>query len=199
MSIYATLWRLQFPRHGDAHVGCEWVEVVAQGVPAHVGTPTPGYGYESGDPYETFLPPALRVDDGASEDDLRAVVFVISMSKKGTSRSGQEYESPLLVLTGAEYAATPFQTLHDRLCDALRGDRPRLVLRCSALIRPRRSSSRMARPLQARRASPTTSQAIPARRHLINARSRICAQASWTMPRQFSRWRSDRVTTHREL
>ena len=128
MSIYATLWRLQFPRHGDAHVGCEWVEVVAQGVPAHVGTPTPGYGYESGDPYETFLPPALRVDDGASEDDLRAVVFVISMSKKGTSRSGQEYESPLLVLTGAEYAATPFQTLHDRLCDALRGDRPRLVL-----------------------------------------------------------------------
>jgi len=109
-------------------VGCEWVEVVAQGVPAHVGTPTPGYGYESGDPYETFLPPALRLDDGASEDDLRAVVFVISMSKKGTSRSGQEYESPLLVLTGAEYAATPFQTLHDRLCDALRGDRPRLVL-----------------------------------------------------------------------
>jgi len=109
-------------------VGCEWVEVVAQGVPAHVGTPTPGYGYESGDPYETFLPPALRLDDGASEADLRAVVFVISMSKKGTSRSGQEYESPLLVLTGAEYAAMPFQTLHDCLCDALRGDRPRLVL-----------------------------------------------------------------------
>src|SRR5206468_2421735 len=81
-----------------------------------------------GDPYETFLPPALRLDDGASEDDLRAVVFVISMSKKGTSRSGQEYESPLLVLTGAEYAAMPFQTLHDCLCDALRGDRPRLVV-----------------------------------------------------------------------
>ena len=48
MSIYATLWRLQFPRHGEAHVGCEWEEVVAQGVPAHVGTPTPGYGYEGG-------------------------------------------------------------------------------------------------------------------------------------------------------
>src|SRR5438093_2917278 len=24
MSIYATLWRLQFPRHGDAYIGCEW-------------------------------------------------------------------------------------------------------------------------------------------------------------------------------
>lgn len=50
------------------------------------------------------------------------------MSKKGTTRSGQEYESPLLVLTGTEYAAMPFQILHDRLCKALRGTRPRLVL-----------------------------------------------------------------------
>lgn len=128
MSIYATLWRLQFPRHGDTHVGCEWVEVLAQGVPAHIGTPTPGYGYESGDPYEAFLPPALRVAGARSEDDLRAVVFVVSTSKKGTSRSGQEYESPLLTLTGTEYAAMPFQGLHDRLCTALRGTRPRLVL-----------------------------------------------------------------------
>jgi hypothetical protein len=128
MSIYATLWRLQFPRHGDAYAGCEWVDVVAQGVPAHVGTPTPGYGYESGDPYEAFLPPALRIDDGTAEDRLRAVVFAASPSNKGTARSGQEYESPLLVLTGTEYAATPFQVLHDRLCNALRGTRPQLVL-----------------------------------------------------------------------
>jgi hypothetical protein len=128
VSIYATLWRLQFPRHGDAYVGCEWVDVLAQGVPAHVGTPTPGYGYESGDPYEAFLPPALRIDGGMSEDDLRAVVFVVSTSTKGTARSGQEYESPLLVLTGTEYAETPFQVLHDRLCKALRGARPQLVL-----------------------------------------------------------------------
>lgn len=128
MSIYATLWRLQFPREGDAFVGCEWVEVVAQGVPAHIGTPTPGYGYDAGDPYEAFLPPALRVDNDMPEDSLRAVVFIVSTTKKGTSRSGQEYESPLLVLTGAEYAAMPFQRLHDGLCDALRGTRPRLVL-----------------------------------------------------------------------
>lgn len=128
MSIYATLWHLQFPRHGDGYVGCEWMDVLAQGVPAHIGTPTPGYGYESGDPYEAFLPPALRIESGTSEDDLRAVVFVVSTSKKGTTRSGQEYESPLLVLTGADYAAMPFQVLHDRLCTALRGTKPRLVL-----------------------------------------------------------------------
>jgi hypothetical protein len=50
MSIYATLWHLRFPRHGDAYVGCEWVDVLAQSVPAHIGAPTPGYGYESEDP-----------------------------------------------------------------------------------------------------------------------------------------------------
>ena len=88
MSIYSTLWRSQFPRHGDAHAGCEWIDVLAQGVPAHVGTPTVGYGYESGDPFRTFLPPALRVGTEASEDDLRAVVFVVADSTKGTSRSG---------------------------------------------------------------------------------------------------------------
>jgi hypothetical protein len=128
MSIYATLWHLQFPRHGDAYVGCEWVDVLGHGVPAHIGTLTPGYGYESGDPYEAFLPPALRIESDASEDDLRAVVFVVSTSKKGTIRSGQEYESPLLVVSGTEYVAMPFQVLHDRLCTALRGNGPRLVL-----------------------------------------------------------------------
>jgi hypothetical protein len=128
MSIYATLWHLQFPRRGDAYMGCEWVSVWAQGVPAHVGTPTSGYGYESGDPFEAFLPPALRIEGGVSEDDLRAVVFVVDTSKKGTLRAGQEYESPLLVLTGDEYAAMPFQVLHDRLCTALRGARPQLIL-----------------------------------------------------------------------
>jgi len=56
------------------------------------------------------------------------VVFVVSTSKKGTVRSGQEYESPLLVLTGTGYAAMPFQVLHDRLCTALRGTKPRVVM-----------------------------------------------------------------------
>ena len=42
MSIYTTLWQLRFPRTGDACEGCEWVDVFAQGVPAHIGTPTAG-------------------------------------------------------------------------------------------------------------------------------------------------------------
>ena len=119
MSIYATLWHLRFPHDGETEVDGEWVDVLAQGVPAHIGTPTPGYGYESGDPYAAFLPPALRIERDTSEDDLRAVVFVVSASKKGTARSGQEYESPLLVLAGTEYAAIPFQVLYERLCTAL--------------------------------------------------------------------------------
>jgi hypothetical protein len=80
VSIYATLWHLQFPRHGDSYAGCEWIEVLAQGVRR-----VSGYGYESGDPFASFLPPALRIGDGVFEDDFRAVVFVTNLSKKGTS------------------------------------------------------------------------------------------------------------------
>ena len=97
-------------------------------MPAHVGTPPPGHGYESGYPYAAFLPPALRIDHGTPETGGRGVVFSASARKRGRSRSGQEYESPLLVLTGAEYAAMPFQVLHDRLCTMLRGDRPGLMM-----------------------------------------------------------------------
>lgn len=132
MSIYVTLWRLQFSYDGDLHVGQQWMEIVAQGVPAHVGTSAPGYGYESGDPYAAFLPPAIRIDDDTPEDELRAVVFVTATTKKGTARSGQEYESPLLVLSGAEYIAMPFQVLHNRLCSGFRGDRPSLVMQAFA-------------------------------------------------------------------
>jgi hypothetical protein len=39
MSIYATLWALKFPKEGDEHSGCEWIEVRAQAVSAHVGSP----------------------------------------------------------------------------------------------------------------------------------------------------------------
>lgn len=127
MSIYATLWRLQFPRYGDDQAGCEWIEVIAQGVPAHIGTPTPGFGYEGADPYAAFLPPAIAVrtdDDGRR---VRAVVYVTKGTRKGTDRSAQEYVNPLLVLSGLEYAAIPFPDLHDRICNALRGNRPRVV------------------------------------------------------------------------
>lgn len=123
MSIYATQWILRFPRFGDAHSGCEWVTVFGQGVPAHIGTPTPGNGYESGDPYASFLPPAIPVDDDGEADTLRAIVIV----REETEKVGQEYIAPLLVLSGEEYARMPFEVLHERICDALRGERARVI------------------------------------------------------------------------
>jgi hypothetical protein len=126
MSIYATLWALQFPRFGEFHIGCGWVTVIAQGVPAHVGAEVP-------DLYSPFLP-ALPNSVAA---DLRAVVFVVEGTAKGTIRSAQEYSAPLFVLSGVEYASVPFSDLHARLCDALRGDRPRLV---AQVMRPDGSS-----------------------------------------------------------
>ena len=128
MSIYATLWQLKFPRYGDDHTDCEWVVVVAQGVPAHIGRPTPGCGYETGDPYSEFLPPAVEVAPDDDGTELRAMVFVTTGTAKGTARSGQEYVKPLLVLSGTGYAALSFGELHERLCAALRRDRARVVM-----------------------------------------------------------------------
>lgn len=116
MSIYATQGALGFPRRGDFHASCEWVTVLAQAVPAHVGAVADGGCH-------AFLPPFPE----AVANDLWAVVFVMEGAAKGTPRSGQEYASPLLVLPGMAYAAMPFGVLHARLCDALRGNRPRLA------------------------------------------------------------------------
>jgi len=127
MSIYATLWSLQFPRFGDDYAGCEWVEVLAQGVAGHIGTPSPGFGYEDGDLYAKFLPPPVEVDAEGDSEFMRAVVFFIRGTEKGTVRSGQEYANPLLVLSGRDYTAISFVDLHNRICDALRGKGPRVV------------------------------------------------------------------------
>ena len=125
MSIYATLWSLHFPCTGDDYPGCEWLPVTAQGVPPHIGCPAPGLGYETDDPYAAFLPPPLPARFADHPELLRAVVFITPFTKKGTPRSGQEYEEPLLVLSGHEYLKMPFGKLHAKLCDKLRGDGPR--------------------------------------------------------------------------
>jgi hypothetical protein len=127
MSIYATLWQLKFPRDGDDYLGCEWITVIAQGVPPHIGSPTPGCGYEDGDPYATFLPPPVHTDEEGESAYMRAVVFVTEGTPKGTTRSHQEYQHPLLVLTGEVYAHMTFSNLYAQLCEALRGDRPSVV------------------------------------------------------------------------
>ena len=127
MSIYATLWKLKFPREGDAHHQCEWIAVTAQAVPPHIGSPTAGCGYEDGDPYAAFLPPAIVCDADGDASHNRAVVIVTEYTTKGTPRSPQEYLSPLLVLTGKAYAALTFEELHGKICDALRGNRAPVV------------------------------------------------------------------------
>lgn len=127
MSIYATLWRLKFPKDGEDYIGCEWIEVIAQGVPAHIGSPTRGSGYEDGDPYGEFLPPPLLIDEEGEHEYMRAVVFVTENRVKGTTRNPQEYANPLLVLSGEEYATIRFEALHEHICDGLRGGKPRLV------------------------------------------------------------------------
>lgn len=111
---------IELLHHRLERTGCEWIEVMAQGVPAHIGTSTFGRASKE-DPYAGFLPPAVAVppdDDGRT---LRAVVFVTEATPKGTDRSPQEYVRPLLVLSGGEYATVPFGRLHDMICNALRG------------------------------------------------------------------------------
>lgn len=127
MSIYATLWQLKFPREGDDYLGCEWITVIAQGVPPHIGSPTPGCGYEDGDPYAAFLPPPVQTNDDGESASMRAVVVVTEHTPKGTDRSPQEYAHPLLVLTGEAYATMTFDTLYTHICQALRGGKPRVV------------------------------------------------------------------------
>ena len=127
MSVYATLWKLKFPKDGDDYPGCEWITVTAQGVPPHIGSPSPGSGYENGDPYASFLPPPVHTDEDGDSKYMRAVVFVTERTPKGTARSPQEYVNPLLVLTGRVYARMRFETLYERICQALRGTKPTVV------------------------------------------------------------------------
>lgn len=124
MSIYATLWRLRFPSQGDDFHGCEWIEILAQAVPGHIGTSLPDHGYENGDSYASFLPPAITDDP---DNRNRAVIVVAAGTPKGTERSAQEYTAPLLTLTGDEYNQIPFWKLHEIICDLLRNESPRVV------------------------------------------------------------------------
>lgn len=120
MSIYATLWKLKFPKYGDDYPGCEWITVTAQGVPAHIGA-------EGDDPFAEFLPPPVRSGREGEPGHMRAVVFVADDTPKGSARSAQEYIKPLLVLAGEAYVHMSFEALYRRICEGLRGDRPRVI------------------------------------------------------------------------
>jgi hypothetical protein len=126
MSIYATLWSIQIQDPASPLPRPRWVKVTAQTVPPHIGSSTPGCGYEHGDPYADFLPPPVETDESGQAPYDRAVVFVTEETRKGTARNGQEYVDPLLVVTGEEYTKMPFQILLDRLQEAVRSG-PRVV------------------------------------------------------------------------
>lgn len=126
MSIYATLWSIQIQDPATPSTMPRWVKVTAQAVPPHIGSPTPGCGYEKGDPYGDFLPPPVETNEDGEAEYNRAVVFVTDETRKGTPRNGQEYVDPLLVLTGQQYAKMPFQTLLEKLEEAIRSG-PRVV------------------------------------------------------------------------
>jgi hypothetical protein len=102
--------------------------LTAKAVPPHIGSSTPGLGYDNGDPYAELLPPAVATDENCEAEFLRAVVTITEETGKGTVRHPQEYSNPLLTLDGKQYASMPLNELHDCICDALRGDRPRLIL-----------------------------------------------------------------------
>ena len=81
----------------------------------------------SGDPFGAFLPPPVAVDSNDDALHMRAVVFITEFTQKGTERSHQEYQSPLLVLTDEEYDKIPFADLHERICSVLRDNRAPVV------------------------------------------------------------------------
>lgn len=111
MSIYGTLWHLNFPDPSDLEPF--GVTVYAQAVPAHIDYD--GEGWE-------FLPPP--VPDTGEAYNFRAVVLCAPWTTKGTARNGQEYVNPLLTLTGAEYRAATWIELHDRILALLEGGAP---------------------------------------------------------------------------
>lgn len=112
MSIYATYHIFKLQPDWLWAKGDSFIEVIAQGVPGHIGHPK--HGYET-DPYSSFLPPVI--DD---EDGLRAMVFVLADEPVGEPPChGQQYANPLLVMSGEEYKAAKFDELMFRLGDLL--------------------------------------------------------------------------------
>ena len=69
-----------------------------------------------------IIPKIVDADGDAPHH--RAVVFVTPQTKKGTSRSGQEYDDPLLCLKGEAYAQLSIEALYAEVLRAIRPRRP---------------------------------------------------------------------------
>ncbi|HME00247.1 MAG TPA: hypothetical protein VKM93_23310 [Terriglobia bacterium] len=71
---------------------------------------------------EGSLESKSRLSDGDARH-MRALVFITELTQKGTERSGQEYQSPLLILSGEEYDKITFADFCEGICSVLRGNR----------------------------------------------------------------------------
>lgn len=102
MSIYCTYGIMTLHREPVARNAEIWF----QAVPGHIGNPR----YDDAEArayYDGFLPP--RPD---SDDDIRAMVI---FDDRWGDKDGQRYVCPLLVLSGAEWAAMPLAELWPKL------------------------------------------------------------------------------------
>lgn len=120
MSIYATglciriemnvPWRsgVKIVIDKDHDFNPYFAEVCLQSVPGHIGHPDEGYEV---DPYADFLPPISK-----NVDDDRAEVFVLRGFEK---KDGQQYVSPVLVLSGEEYENISFKELFTKLIQGI--------------------------------------------------------------------------------
>lgn len=107
MSIYATIHHFTIEEGPNG----EPYDIFVQAIPGHIGHPSE---YPDGDPfahyYDGKMPPPPR-----HPDQFRGVVIVDQHSEK----SGQEYTSPLLVLSREEYFSIGFEELMERIAEAI--------------------------------------------------------------------------------
>ena len=116
MSIYSTLWEIMVPRRHCFDE--EWVKVLAQAVPPHIGHPS---DYPEGDPYASFLPPAVQdYDPVTGTAPFNRAVVIVQAGRD--EKDGQRYTDPLLVMSGEEYACIRFQDLLERIHKAMGWD-----------------------------------------------------------------------------
>lgn len=74
------------------------------------------------------IPPAVVTNEDSDAGFIRVFVSITEKTENGTVRHPRDYSNPLLMLDGKPYASMRCGELRSHICNALRGDRPRLVL-----------------------------------------------------------------------
>lgn len=115
MSIYATQHEFAIPvgigKTSSVNIGMTAMALVyVQAVPGFVGHPDSGY---ETDPYP-WLPSAPSKEE---EDRFRGVYFVAAGD---ASKTGQQYDRPLLIMSHDEYVKISYLDLITRLTEELR-------------------------------------------------------------------------------